>query len=281
MQKNECILKTIRVLCLLVLFGALGGCNLGPEGPCYIWMATGSGKAISIQYGVRCSGNHNAYPEYCVHKSAFYQGSNWWKDDIAYTDATATSGDEVYVSAAGDQGTTISTRIVYLDNSNIETCLVENDGTTSCESAYVFKGSGSYAGGGLFKVICAELHRQGLMDETIFEADEAFGKYLRDNHRDVLLGYQLWAKPVVKWMQKSETFTRIVASVATPWSYEMAYRMGARDKGSVEGKILMFVGVPVCRAIGRAMIWAGNMSPREDTDGHEDPCSGELVIPTR
>jgi hypothetical protein len=53
--------------------------------------------------------------------------------------------------------------------------------------------------------------------------------------------------------------------------------MGARDEGSVAVKFLMFVGVPVCRTIGRAMIWAGNISLR---DGHEDPCSGEFAIPT-
>jgi hypothetical protein len=109
------------------------------------------------------------------------------------------------------------------------------------------------------KVICAELHRQGLMDEAIWKADEAFGSYLNDNHKDVLLGYQLWAKPVVKWMQKSKAFTRIVASVVTPWSYEMAYRMGARSEGTFAGKILMDVGVPICRIIGWAVIWAGNM----------------------
>jgi hypothetical protein len=109
------------------------------------------------------------------------------------------------------------------------------------------------------KVICAELHRQGLMDETIFKADEAFGRHLRDNQRDVLLGYQLWAKPVVSWMKKSKMVTRIAAFVVTPWSYEMAYRMGARDKGSFIGRILMDVGVPICRLIGRAMIWTGNI----------------------
>ena len=108
------------------------------------------------------------------------------------------------------------------------------------------------------KVICAELHRQGLMDEAIWKADEAFGEYLRNNHREVLLGYQVWAKPVVNWMQKSRTITKIVASVATPWSYEMAYRMGARDEGSFVGKILMDVGVPVCRTIGRVAMWTGN-----------------------
>jgi hypothetical protein len=110
------------------------------------------------------------------------------------------------------------------------------------------------------KVICAELHRQGLMDDAIYAADEAFGRYLRYNQHDVLLGYQLWAKPVAQWMQKSRMVTNIVASLATPWSYEMAYRMGARDKGNAEGKILMDIGVPVCRAIGRAMIWIENVS---------------------
>jgi hypothetical protein len=106
----------------------------------------------------------------------------------------------------------------------------------------------------VYKVICAELHRQGLMDETIFKADEAFGRYLNDSDKDTLRGYLLWAKPIVKWMQKSRTFTRIVAAVATPWSYEMAYRMGARDKGSFAGRILMDAGVPLCRIIGRAIM---------------------------
>ena len=100
------------------------------------------------------------------------------------------------------------------------------------------------------------------MDEAIFKADEAFGRYLRDNQKEVLLGYHLWAKPVVSLMQKSCAFTQIVNVLATPWSYEMAYRMGARDKGSFAGRILMDVGVPVCRAIGWAVIWAGEKGPR-------------------
>ena len=91
------------------------------------------------------------------------------------------------------------------------------------------------------------------MDEAIWKADEAFGNYLKENQRDVLLGYQLWAKTVVKWMQKSETVTRVVDFFAKPWSYEMAYRMGARDKGSFAGRILMDVGVPICGIIGRSM----------------------------
>jgi hypothetical protein len=158
----------------------------------------------------------------------------------------------------------LATRIVHVDDKGQETTLA--DDSTPCSNACV-----SYAylwpppphappggGGAPIKVICAELHRQGLMDETIFEADEAFGEYLRDNQPDVLRGYRLWAKPVAGWMQKSETTTRIVEFIAKPWSYEMAFRMGARDKGSLAGSILMDVGMPICRAIGAAAAWAGS-----------------------
>jgi hypothetical protein len=97
------------------------------------------------------------------------------------------------------------------------------------------------------------------MDEAIFKADEAFGRFLRDNQKEVLIGYHFWAKPVVSFMQKSHIFTQIVNVLAKPWSIEMAYRMGARDEGSFAGKILMDVGVPICRVIGRAAIWAGSI----------------------
>jgi hypothetical protein len=117
---------------------------------------------------------------------------------------------------------------------------------------YIFTGGAptGLAGG---TVICTELHRQGLMDEAIFKADEAFGRYLRDNQKEVLIGYHFWARPIVRLMQKSHGFAQIVNVLAKPWSYEMAYRVGARDKGSFVGKILMDVGVPVCRIIGRVV----------------------------
>ena len=262
MKTSKWILKRVPVLCLLVLLGALGACNLEPQGPCYIYRATGNGRGISIEYGVRYTSG--MYPQYGIHRSGYFPGSDWFQASIAEEDADASGGDQLYITATGE--TTITTKLSYLDNSNNETRLAENTAASRCESTYVFAGNG---GGGYYpgpKVICAELHRQGLMDEAIWKVDEEFGRYLRDNEQDVLLGYQLWAKPVVKWMHKSKAFTRIVASVATPWSYEMAYRKGARNKGSFAGKILMDVGVPVCRTIGRVTIWAGNTCPRDDAE---------------
>ncbi len=281
MKTSRLITGTIYALCFSALVGVLGTCSLDRE-PCYKLMASGFGNPIDI-----CCGwidlslwNREWY------RSDSYQGDGWWEASITEDEARAGPYPYFWVNAGPGPATT---KILHVDKDGNELLLVQNtsgEGARSESVASIEPPSGGGGGGGVGwgwshpTVICAELHRQGLMDETIFEADEAFGRYLGDNDRDVLLGYQLWAKPVVKWMRRSRTATKIVASLATPWSYEMAYRVGARDKGTVEGKILMFIGVPVCRAIGRAMIWAGNMSPHDDADGHEDPCSGEFVIPT-
>jgi hypothetical protein len=100
------------------------------------------------------------------------------------------------------------------------------------------------------KIICVELFRQGLMAKQIYEADENFGNMLKEKYPLVLIGYQFWARPVVVQMRKSKALTNCVNYFAKPWSYEMAYIMGCRDKGDIIGKILMIVGFPICWLLG-------------------------------
>lgn len=52
------------------------------------------------------------------------------------------------------------------------------------------------------------------------------------------------------YLQKSKTFTHIVNVFAKPWSYEMAYRVGAREEGDTGGAIIMFIGIPLCKITG-------------------------------
>lgn len=96
-------------------------------------------------------------------------------------------------------------------------------------------------------IICTELYQQGLMDESVYQADEAFGRSLSPV---TLRGYHIWARPIVSLMQKSSAFTSFVHTIATPWAHEMAYQMGARDKGSFVGKVLMIIGLPVSWLVG-------------------------------
>ncbi len=104
------------------------------------------------------------------------------------------------------------------------------------------------------KVICAQLHRAGLMDEDIYRADEKFGEMLRYRHPTVLAGYHAWARPVVGLMRRSQVATAVVAAAARPWSLEMAHQMGERARGDVIGKVLMAVGWALSWSIGIAVI---------------------------
>lgn len=109
-------------------------------------------------------------------------------------------------------------------------------------------GGGGGGGGGGASVICSELRRQGLMDDLIWAADERFGGLQTRAVRD---GYRCWAQYIARGMKRSPLLTRIVARLAIPWAYEMAYLMGARSRGSLLGRALMFAGLPFCAVLGK------------------------------
>ena len=117
--------------------------------------------------------------------------------------------------------------------------------TASSESNSTDNG-GSISG----KVICTELYRQGLLKEKIFKADQEFGYNINKINPNIITGYHIWAKPVVKLMQKSKIITKIVYIFAKPWAEEMAYEMNIIEKGNIKGKIIMNVGIIICSLIG-------------------------------
>ena len=284
MQKSR--LNTIRVLCFSAFLGILGACNLQGKDPgFYRLTASGSGLIeIEVGFGMYITGASSPWYrlDYVVWRDS-YQGEGNWHMDLEEEEvkkqATSDCSNFLCVQVRGP-GEVSAGAFHFVDGPLV-------DEETGCGSYGIAttgvcawskdgdSGAGGYGGGsnpyanpavfGHATVICSELHRQGLMDEAVYYADEAFGEYLRDNHKDVLIGYHLWAKPVVSLMQKSRVFTRIVNVLAAPWSYEMARIMGENDQGSVVGKIVMFVGVPVCRAIGRVVLWAGSMVPQGTT----------------
>lgn len=113
------------------------------------------------------------------------------------------------------------------------------------------KSGGGFLGIGGGKVICTELHRQGLLDDATFEADQEFGKFMRETYPQVMIGYWTLALPVVALMQKSKLFTYLVSLIAKPWAKHMAYLMGVREKDHFVGRLIMTVGKPLCVAASR------------------------------
>ena len=100
------------------------------------------------------------------------------------------------------------------------------------------------------KVICAELHRQGLLTDELHRYDEEFGEWLYQNDRYVIIGYLLWASKVVNLMQKSPLLSKCIFRLALPWAKEIANRQGY-GSGSIVGKAMMIVGMPICRMLGK------------------------------
>lgn len=96
-------------------------------------------------------------------------------------------------------------------------------------------------------MICTVLYRHEWLDDATWQADEMFGKVIQP---EILAGYHLWAKLVARLMEKSALIRGGVALCALPWAREMAYQMGVFESGSLFGRFLMKVGIPICYYLG-------------------------------
>jgi len=152
-------------------------------------------------------------------------------------------------------------------------------------------GSGGGGGGGGGKIICTKLYELGLLSKEIYEADQAFGAELVKTNPDIYNGYRAWAEIVVDWMDGSgpkmmpwmsdEKFsgcakqwsTSWAKDIATPWANEMAYKMGKKESGSITGKLITAVGVPICKAVG---VWQRVIGPSKNPAGFG---KGLMLIP--
>lgn len=105
----------------------------------------------------------------------------------------------------------------------------------------------SDSGGGT--VLCTELHRQGLMCDTLYAVDSMYGVFHVEP--DVMAGYQKWGIPLARAMSKSKRLTSVLKPFITAWAEEMASRINPHFKGNLAGKAMMKVGFPVCRWLGR------------------------------
>jgi hypothetical protein len=130
-------------------------------------------------------------------------------------------------------------------------------------------GGGGGGGGGDGTIICTKLYELGLMDEAVYEADQAYGKLVAVKDPALMDGYHYWANIVVDWMSgsgirvipfvsdaqhgtiMSTWATSWTHEIATPWAEHMQYLMGGRKEDSKIGKALMSVGVPISKMFAK------------------------------
>jgi myosin heavy subunit len=92
------------------------------------------------------------------------------------------------------------------------------------------------------KIICNELYRQGYLTEDIWIADEKFGDWLWETNRKTAIGYTIWARQVVNFMQKKPQYTKYIYKFLKPWTQQMAYQMGVVEKTHMMGWLTMKIG---------------------------------------
>lgn len=120
------------------------------------------------------------------------------------------------------------------------------------------------------KIICSKLHDIGAMAPAIFAADQAYGKWLFKNDKVVYRGYIRWARIVTAWMDgrgpdfmvwikdkeartlaQKELTVKMATEMGIPWAEHMAYKMGTLREDNLHGKVLMSIGVPICRILDK------------------------------
>jgi len=102
---------------------------------------------------------------------------------------------------------------------------------------------GSFTG----RVICTELHAQGLMPKTMQRLDLIFTRRLSPA---VVRGYHLMAPTVVNVMRRSPLMTRLVAPIAVARGHEIMYQMGFSERPNLLGKGVRVVFEGLCLVVG-------------------------------
>jgi Ca2+-binding RTX toxin-like protein len=106
-------------------------------------------------------------------------------------------------------------------------------------------------GGSNDTVICTYMFQRGYIPAEVYKWDGVYGQRLG---AEVLAGYHAWAIPLVEHvLKRSEIATQLVRPLACAWAQEMAHRCdpASHPKGSALGRVILALGVPLCRAIAR------------------------------
>ena len=126
---------------------------------------------------------------------------------------------------------------------------------TYCADGYVVHNKDG--GGGT--VICTALYNLGYLPEDIYRLDQKYGELAATFDPALYKGYYVWGQPVAEYIQGDGIGNKLVLHllarpVAGAWAKQMAHDLEPDNyKSNIVGKILMSIGYPICRAIGKAL----------------------------
>lgn len=104
-------------------------------------------------------------------------------------------------------------------------------------------------------VICTELLRQGKFPQGLYNDGI---QHFNSLHPNTVAGYQIWAKQVVKLMQKSERLSNFLLPIAIS-RYHMTTGL---LPFTIWGLVTIYIGQPICYLIGACL-------PKENVNGDQ------------
>jgi hypothetical protein len=116
-------------------------------------------------------------------------------------------------------------------------------------------------------VICTLLHENGLMSAADYHLS-AYDARTRLSAAH-LNGYHFWAVPLVRVMRHHPRLLRLLRPLAQARADEIARIHGEATRGSLPGKVLKWVGEPICLVLG-VMVGAQNFARLYPADAKDD-----------
>jgi hypothetical protein len=164
---------------------------------------------------------------------------------------------------ASDLGNSLTTS-VDLPGNVVSRTLGVGAGAKSDTTDSGFVGADGGGEGGDGTVICTSMHTLGLISDDVYKLDAEFGEIINEADPSLLAGYRLWATPVADYILGDSLGSKLALSVVTPlatsWAAQMAHVMRPEKyKPNRLGKIVMFVGHPICRLAGYMSSGGGNL----------------------
>lgn len=105
-------------------------------------------------------------------------------------------------------------------------------------------------------VICTELMRQGLLDEDLYYHPAARIHFL-ELPEETVRGYHLWAKPCVQPLSRSRWLSNLILPIV-----RSRYQMITTGKFKFLGAVTIYIGQPICYAIGAILRDLENLNGR-------------------
>ena len=100
------------------------------------------------------------------------------------------------------------------------------------------------------KVLCTYYNSIGMIPDRIFVADIEYAEKISN---EVVLGYHLWGKPMVRLIKRNKLISKIIFPFVNSWAHHMAYKMNVTKKVNVLGMIMECIGIPICYIIGKCI----------------------------